>query len=345
MPLYSQSPFQLVPLAKAGTPIYLFGFLRDTEGPTKFLITKSEGNGTTTVTGTIIEGKIPRVGELITIIGATNPDLQVTATPITAVHIGRVSGIGTISFASGNEPPQPQPITEINWYDTGFASCTFGGGNMSLLDDDDVIIFDGFVDPNPALLNKRSFTIRTGHSAEGNYAEWTGWMISIKHNGPNINYFYGNQTGHFTIGNPPTASPAVALIPRSPVLEKVQKGYKSIAVALSDDPQGRSIQNFSIDVAFSCPGKVPDFDIGVEVSNDNNDCNFREVSRIMGFPPTENGDPELLTVSPRVTLPLTTMPQSPGRFETGCMITANFVRLHINEIADNSKLAARLLIR
>jgi hypothetical protein len=249
MPLYNCSPFETVPLARPGSPVYLFGSYDDKQGPTRFLVTQSQGNGTTTVTGVMTEGPIPQVGDLITISGASNPDLQVSCTPITAVGINSRSGKGTISFASGNEPPQV-PIIQANWQPT-WAGCMFS--SVPALDDNDVITFDGFVSPTPSYLNGRSYTVMTipggGLPPDLNHAAWDGTTsLNVRHQGDQIGDFFYDPLAHITIGSPLGPSPAVAIITRKPVLETVENGYRSIVVAIPDSPEGHSIQGFSIDV-------------------------------------------------------------------------------------------------
>ena len=99
MPLYSASPFEIVRLAKPGTPTYLFGLFSDVGAPTRFLINQVSGQGhTATVTGIITEGGLPKVGDLITVEGSRLSHFNVVAAEITAVNINPKTGIGSISF-------------------------------------------------------------------------------------------------------------------------------------------------------------------------------------------------------------------------------------------------------
>jgi hypothetical protein len=223
--------------------------MSDTVPPTRFLISKSQGNGTTTVTGLITEGYVPNVGDLITIAGASNPDLQVVSTPITALAINAKSGRGTISFASGNEPPQV-PIIQANWQPT-WAGCMFS--SVPALDDNDVVTFGGFVSPTPSYLNGRSYTVMTipggGIPPDLNHAAWDSLTsLTVRHQGDQIGDFFYDPLAHITIGSPLTATPAVAIIQRKPILETVQSGDRSMAVALPDSPEGKSLQGFSVEV-------------------------------------------------------------------------------------------------
>jgi hypothetical protein len=122
----------------------------------------------------------------------------------------------------------------------------------------------------------------------------------------------------------PTPSAALAIIPRSPVLEQIHAGEKSIAVAIDDCPEGKSVQNFSIDLSFR--DQVPShFEVEVEGSSVNRDRDYRKIGEISHQQP---------------------------RFESKISATVNFVRLHVpmngnerNQQNGGLELAARLLLR
>lgn len=105
MPQYSSSPFISVPMALPGQPLYLFGSFDDRSSPTKFLLDHvAITSNFATVTGTIVAGNIPSVGDLISIQGSTASSgiFNVTAIALTGVSITALTGKGTVSFALTN---------------------------------------------------------------------------------------------------------------------------------------------------------------------------------------------------------------------------------------------------
>lgn len=102
MPNYQTSPFLKVPpkLLVAGRPEYFLGGFDDKSAPTKFSITSAAiVSDVATYTGTVIEGNIPAVGSLLTVVGSSASEFNVTNVAITAVSIDLDTGQGTISCA------------------------------------------------------------------------------------------------------------------------------------------------------------------------------------------------------------------------------------------------------
>lgn len=105
MPAFQSSPYNRNVLqAVAGLPTYLYGSLNRLVAPTRMKITNVVGDGTTAmVTGVVIEGNIPVIGQLVTIVGAVNSGFNVTNASITAVSAAATPDVGvyTISFLNG----------------------------------------------------------------------------------------------------------------------------------------------------------------------------------------------------------------------------------------------------
>jgi hypothetical protein len=95
------APQQAVP----GLPAYCFGSLNRNVAPTIMAVTAVQlTSPTAQVTGTVIEGQIPVVGQLVSIAGAVPSYFNVTNAKITAVSAAATPDIGvyTISFALTN---------------------------------------------------------------------------------------------------------------------------------------------------------------------------------------------------------------------------------------------------
>lgn len=104
MSSYIKSPFKQSPvLAVSGKPTYLFGSFDDRSAPTIGTLISDSGNGTvSTVTYQTLQGNIPLVGDLATIISSANASggYNVTNAPILSVSTtdNGVSGVVTITF-------------------------------------------------------------------------------------------------------------------------------------------------------------------------------------------------------------------------------------------------------
>lgn len=101
MSQYIKSPFKPVPvLAVAGTPTYLLGSWNDKTGPTfGQVISDSSVTTTATVIFQILQGNIPVVGALITIVGTANSAgvFNVTNASIASVTT-TAGGVCTVTF-------------------------------------------------------------------------------------------------------------------------------------------------------------------------------------------------------------------------------------------------------
>ena len=102
MSFYVQSPFRPSPiLLTLGKPEYVFGSFLDSTGPTQGYLISTASNGSTTGTAVfqVVSGNAPKVGSLVTIVGASNSNnFNVTNAQITAASITEM-GVATISFA------------------------------------------------------------------------------------------------------------------------------------------------------------------------------------------------------------------------------------------------------
>lgn len=124
MPVYNASPFAPPPqlLLSGGPPAYAFGSKKTGVPVTRMLVTSVSANGSNiaTVGVKILEGPVPAIGSLVSIIGTqTAAAYNVTNVALTNVVIDPTSGIGTITFpcttallattADSGEARVPQP--------------------------------------------------------------------------------------------------------------------------------------------------------------------------------------------------------------------------------------------
>jgi len=114
MPAYTSAANHKVISLVQGFPTYLFGGWPLTTPATRFLISQVQiTSDVATITGTIVEGNIPTVGQLITVqqVQSDGGVFNVTAVAITAVSINLATGQGTISFAltQANYGPDATP--------------------------------------------------------------------------------------------------------------------------------------------------------------------------------------------------------------------------------------------
>lgn len=102
MPKYPNSPFTPPTVLIKGVPSYLFGSFDDKVGSTQLYVTKvALATNVATVTVQWMNGPMPQVGNLISIINTTTGtgEFNVKRAVITAVDIDDKTGAGTISFA------------------------------------------------------------------------------------------------------------------------------------------------------------------------------------------------------------------------------------------------------
>jgi hypothetical protein len=105
MPSYAASPFQPNPiLLQPGQPGYAFGNFEEGVPDTRIQVTTTARAASVATVGVkILEGEIPLVGSLISIIGTTQAAgaFNVTNAALTAVTIDSSTGVGTVQFAIG----------------------------------------------------------------------------------------------------------------------------------------------------------------------------------------------------------------------------------------------------
>lgn len=105
MPSYSASPFQPNPvLLLAGQAGYAFGSFAEHSPDTRMQVTTTARAASVATVGVkILEGPIPAIGSLITIIGTSQAGgaFNVTNAALTAVTIDSVLGTGTVQFTIG----------------------------------------------------------------------------------------------------------------------------------------------------------------------------------------------------------------------------------------------------
>lgn len=103
MPAYQASPVgRNVIQAVPGLPAYAFGSLNRIVAPTRMHITAGSVTGNVaTITGTVIEGNIPTVGQLVTVAGCSNSTFNVTNIAIATVSAAATPDVGvyTITYA------------------------------------------------------------------------------------------------------------------------------------------------------------------------------------------------------------------------------------------------------
>ena len=105
MPAYQNSPFQPPILVMKGVPAYLWGTFSYKIGNTRLILTNSAlTSNVATVTVTVLDGPLPVVGGLISIINSTagSGALNVQRAVITGTTISATTGSGTLTFALTN---------------------------------------------------------------------------------------------------------------------------------------------------------------------------------------------------------------------------------------------------
>lgn len=105
MPPFITAPPQITPRRgfTGGLPAYSAGSFAFGQAPTKFYVTNVTASGATVTLGVkLIEGNIPAVGSLITVVGTVvgGALVNVTNVALTAVSITAATGLGTVQYAS-----------------------------------------------------------------------------------------------------------------------------------------------------------------------------------------------------------------------------------------------------
>lgn len=102
MPAYSSTGFQPQKLINPGQPAYSIGSFDDKQATCKFNISKvAVATNVVTITGVIVEGNIPAVGQLISIQGlqSNSGAINVSNVALTGVTITSSTGAGTMTFS------------------------------------------------------------------------------------------------------------------------------------------------------------------------------------------------------------------------------------------------------
>lgn len=102
MPQFVNSPFQRVQLLQKGVPAYLIGSFSQQVGNTKLaLLTDAIATNVATITGTLIDGPLPNVGDLVSIINSTNGsgEFNVNRVAIASVSFNSTTNVVTLTFA------------------------------------------------------------------------------------------------------------------------------------------------------------------------------------------------------------------------------------------------------
>lgn len=102
MPAFINSPFQKPQLLQKGVPAYLVGSFSQKVGNTHLaLVTDAIATNVATITATYINGPLPVVGDLVSIINSTNSSaaFNVNRAPILSASYNATTNIMTITFA------------------------------------------------------------------------------------------------------------------------------------------------------------------------------------------------------------------------------------------------------
>ena len=102
MPAFINSPFQRPILLQKGVPTYLIGSFSQQVGNTKLsLLTDAIATNLATITATYVEGPLPVVGSLISIINSTNSTgaFNVQRVAIASVSYSATTNVMTLTFA------------------------------------------------------------------------------------------------------------------------------------------------------------------------------------------------------------------------------------------------------
>ena len=102
MPAYANSAFQTPQLLQKGTPAYLFGAFSQQRGNTLLgLSTDAIATNVATVTAQLVNGPLPNIGDLVSIVNAANSAgaFNVNRAPLTAVSYVAATNVMTLTFA------------------------------------------------------------------------------------------------------------------------------------------------------------------------------------------------------------------------------------------------------
>jgi hypothetical protein len=102
MPAYQNSALQTPQLLQKGVPAYLFGAFSQQRGNTLLgLSTDAIATNVATVTAQLVNGPLPNVGDLVSIINAANSAgaFNVNRAPLTAVSYVASTNVMTLTFA------------------------------------------------------------------------------------------------------------------------------------------------------------------------------------------------------------------------------------------------------
>jgi hypothetical protein len=102
MPAYANSAFQTPQLLQKGTPAYLFGAFSQQRGNTLLgLSTDAIATNVATVTAQLVNGPLPNIGDLVSIVNAANSAgaFNVNRAPLTGVAYVVATNVMTLTFA------------------------------------------------------------------------------------------------------------------------------------------------------------------------------------------------------------------------------------------------------
>jgi hypothetical protein len=102
MPAFINSPFQKPQLLQKGVPAYLIGSFSQKVGNTHLaLVTDAIASNVATITATYLNGPLPAVGDLVSIINSTNSSaaFNVSRIAIASVSYNATTNVMTLTFA------------------------------------------------------------------------------------------------------------------------------------------------------------------------------------------------------------------------------------------------------
>lgn len=102
MPQFQNAPFQVAQLLQKGVPAYLVGSFSQQRGNTRLgLSTDAIATNVATITGQLLDGPLPNVGDLVSIINSTNSAgaFNVNRVAIASVAYNASTNVMTLTFA------------------------------------------------------------------------------------------------------------------------------------------------------------------------------------------------------------------------------------------------------
>jgi hypothetical protein len=102
MPAFINSPFQKPQLLQKGVPAYLVGSFSQKVGNTHLaLVTDAIASNVATITATYLNGPLPAVGDLVSIINSTNSSaaFNVSRVALASVSYNATTNVMTLTFA------------------------------------------------------------------------------------------------------------------------------------------------------------------------------------------------------------------------------------------------------